>query len=108
MAPSCFVVLIPAYRPGPDFPALVAKLIGLGVERIVVVDDGSGAWFRARFDEAAAHPQVRVLRHAINLGKGAALKTGINGILCDYPGTSTVVTADADGQHAADDVVAVA
>lgn len=108
MALGNFVVLIPAYQPGPDFPGLVADLARAGVDRIYVVDDGSGIRFRARFDEAAAHPQVRVSRHAVNLGKGAALKTGINAILCDYPGVPVVVTADADGQHAPDDIIAVA
>jgi len=108
MPHSDFAVLIPAYKPGPDFPALVSDLIRLGVERIVVVDDGSGVWFRSRFDEAAAHPQVRICRHAINLGKGAALKTGINAILCDAPDIAAVVTADADGQHAPEDILAVA
>ena len=108
MAHTNFVVLIPAYKPGPDFPGLVADLVRLGVERIFVVDDGSGVWFRARFDEAAAHPQVRVVRHAINLGKGAALKSGINAILCEFPDIPVVVTADADGQHAPEDIVAVA
>ena len=108
MAHGNFVVLIPAYKPGPDFPGLVAELVRAGVEHIYVVDDGSGVWFRARFDEAAAHPQVRVARHAINLGKGAALKTGINAILCDYPDIPVIVTADADGQHAPEDIIAVA
>src|SRR6202050_1894669 len=108
MSHSAFAVLIPAYKPGPEFPGLVSDLIRLGVERIVVVDDGSGVWFRSRFDEAAAHPQVRICRHAINLGKGAALKTGINAILCDAPDIAAVVTADADGQHAPEDIVAVA
>ncbi len=108
MAQPEFVALIPAYKPGPDFPGLVADLVRLGVERIVVVDDGSGVWFRARFDEVAAHPEVRVVRHAINLGKGAALKTGINAILCDFPDVRVVVTADADGQHAPEDIIAVA
>src|ERR1700683_2884316 len=108
MSHSAFAVLIPAYKPGPEFPGLVSDLIRLGVERIVVVDDGSGVWFRSRFDEAAAHPQVRICRHAINLGKGAALKTGINAILCEAPDIAAVVTADADGQHAPADILAVA
>lgn len=108
MAHTNFVVLIPAYKPGPDFPALVSELVRLRVERIFVVDDGSGVWFRARFDEAGAHPQVRSLRHAINLGKGAALKSGINAILCEFPDIPVVVTADADGQHAPADIIAVA
>ena len=108
MAQPYFVVLIPAYKPGPDFPGLISDLVRLGVERICVVDDGSGVWFRARFDETAQHPQVQIVRHAINLGKGAALKAGINAILCDFPDVSVVVTADADGQHAPEDIIAVA
>jgi putative flippase GtrA len=108
MAHTDFVVLIPAYQPGPDFPALVDDLVRLGVERIFVVDDGSGVWFGARFEEAARHPQVRIARHAINLGKGAALKTGINAILCEFPDIPFVITADADGQHAPEDILAVA
>jgi glycosyltransferase involved in cell wall biosynthesis len=102
-----FVVLIPAYKPGPEFPSLVRDLLSRGVRHIVVVDDGSGPEFRPRFAEAAEHPQVRLCRHAINLGKGAALKTGINAILCEYAQTSVVVTADADHQHHPDDIVAV-
>jgi putative flippase GtrA len=42
------------------------------------------------------------------LGKGAALKTGINRALCAFPDCAGVVTADADGQHAAADIVRVA
>lgn len=100
-------ILIPAFMPGPEFPTFVSELIARGVTRIVVVDDGSGPEYRAGFDQVAAVPQVHVCRHAINLGKGAALKTGMNFILCDYADTSLVVTADADGQHDPDDVLAV-
>ena len=103
-----FVILIPAYKPGPEFPQFVSELIELGAQAVVVVDDGSGPAFQSRFEEVTRHPEVRVLRHAINLGKGAALKTGINAILCDYPDAAVVVTADADGQHDPADVLAAA
>jgi glycosyltransferase involved in cell wall biosynthesis len=43
-----------------------------------------------------------VLRHATNLGQGAALQTGIS-FAMRAPGTSYVVTFDADGQHDAAD-----
>ncbi len=75
---------------------------------IVVVDDGSGPDFRSVFDEILRWSGVRVLRHAVNLGKGAALKTGINYVLLEYPGISGVVTADADGQHDPADIQNVA
>jgi putative flippase GtrA len=101
-------ILIPAYKPGPDFVDFILELTAAGVRRIVVVDDGSGTTYRASFDAVARVPGVHVVRHAINLGKGAALKTGINTILCDYPDTPVVVTADADRQHHPDDVVSVA
>ena len=49
-----------------------------------------------------------VLRHAVNRGKGAALKTAFSffsGMRMDYAGA---VTADADGQHLPEDIAAVA
>jgi putative flippase GtrA len=70
----------------------------------VVVDDGSGPEFRDFFARVAELPGVQLLRHATNLGKGAALKTGLNYALCQYPGLAGVVTADADGQHHPDDI----
>src|SRR6185369_8570471 len=45
---------------------------------------------------------------AVNLGKGAALKTGINHALCTFPGLTGIVTADADGQHHPEDIRRVA
>lgn len=60
---------------------------------IVVVDDGSSDSTSRRAEEAGA----LVLKHRVNLGKGAALKTG-----CDYAvseGAEKMVVLDADGQH---------
>jgi glycosyltransferase involved in cell wall biosynthesis len=102
------LVLIPAYKPGADFSRFVSELIRLGCERIVVVDDGSGAAYSEQFEQASRNSAVLVLRHARNLGKGAALKTGMKTILGDCPGATVVVTADADGQHHPEDVMSVA
>ncbi len=101
-------VLIPAYQPPPSLVAL-ARALGDAppVARIVVVDDGSSPDFAGRFAEVAALPKVHVVRHASNRGKGAALKTGFAHVATAYPDLAGVVTADADGQHAADDVVLV-
>ena len=107
-ADAAVPVLIPAYMPGDEILALVNSLLQLGVSSIVVVDDGSGAAFEERFQELTSLDRVHVIRHAVNLGKGAALKTGLNQILVHTPGCIGAVTADADGQHHPDDIVRVA
>jgi glycosyltransferase involved in cell wall biosynthesis len=103
-----YAVLIPAYRPSAGLIDLVRDLTARGVPAIVVVDDGSGAPFRGIFDQAAQLPNVQVLRHAVNQGKGAALKTGINYSHVLFPGLAGVITADADGQHHPEDIERVA
>ena len=106
--PVQHVVLIPAYRPSAGLVDLVRDLSARGMPAILLVDDGSGPEFRDIFDQAAQFPGVQVLRHAVNLGKGAALKTGINHALCVFPGLIGIVTADADGQHHPEDIERVA
>ena len=101
------VVLIPALRPGEHLPAVVARCIALGLTRVVVVDDGSGAEHVGVFEQVAALGAV-VARHDCNRGKGAALKTGIGAALEAFPDLTGVVTADADGQHAPEDILRVA
>ncbi|SDC93825.1 Glycosyl transferase family 2 [Sanguibacter gelidistatuariae] len=61
---------------------------------IVCVDDGS----TDGSGEAARAAGARVLSHAVNLGQGAALQTGIS-FVCEQPGARSLVTFDADGQH---------
>jgi putative flippase GtrA len=100
-------LLIPAYRPNRALVDLVTALQYGDWAGIVVVDDGSGPECRAIFDELSGLRNVDVVSHAINMGKGAGLKTGINFILCKHPGAIGVVTVDADGQHAPDDVARV-
>jgi glycosyltransferase involved in cell wall biosynthesis len=65
---------------------------------VVVVDDGSTD---ATADEALAEGAT-VLIHPINLGQGAALQTGLT--YAYGQGASRVVTFDADGQHAVEDI----
>ena len=63
------------------------------VGNIVVVDDGS----KDRTAEEAKKSGAIVLNHLVNLGKGAALKTG-----CDYAiknKADIIVAIDADAQH---------
>jgi glycosyltransferase involved in cell wall biosynthesis len=101
-------ILIPAYQPGEPLVSLIDALLGLGVRAIVVINDGSGPESAKCLEGIARSERVRVLHHAVNLGKGAALKTGMNYALVEFPGCRGVVTADADGQHHPEDIVRVA
>jgi glycosyltransferase involved in cell wall biosynthesis len=103
-----FAVIVPAYRPAQSLLQLIRALSEKPVPAIVLVDDGSGPAYSEIFRRAAEFRKVRLVRHAVNLGKGAALKAGINDALCAFPGLQGVVTADADGQHHPDDIERVA
>lgn len=67
---------------------------------VVAVDDGSSDVSAARCREAGAV----VVRHAVNLGQGAALQTGLVFALRD-PEVAMVVTFDSDGQHRVEDAI---
>lgn len=102
------VALIPAYKPAAALPAIAAVLLAGGAfEAVICVDDGGGAEYAPIF-RRLADMGVVVLRHAVNLGKGQALKTGFNHALLHWPDSPGVVTLDADGQHLPEDVEAVA
>ena len=91
-------VVIPAYREATVLGTVLLELRRRGW-RVVVVDDGSPDRTAAVAFEAGAV----VLRHPVNLGQGAALRTGFAFAL-GQPGVRCIVTYDADGQHHADDV----
>ena len=97
-------IVIPAYEPGQDVVDLCGRLKSAGFREIIIVDDGSGGAYRAIFDEMESGCHCRVLRHAVNLGKGRAIKTAVNDILNNNPDVTGIVTADSDGQHTPEDI----
>src|SRR5205823_2888632 len=102
------VFLFPSYQPTLLFCELLEELRKTAGSPIVVVDDGSGPAHSELFHRAGQVSGTVVLRNAVNLGKGAALKHGMNHVLVSYPDCIGVVTADADGQHAVSDILKVA
>ncbi|MGA3049803.1 MAG: glycosyltransferase [Terracidiphilus sp.] len=100
--------LIPARRQYPALAPLVDALLGVGFGAVIVVDDGSPPDDEQFFGSLAGKPRLHLLRHAVNLGKGRALKTGINYFLTTFSDFAGLVTADADGQHSADDILRIA
>lgn len=95
-------IVIPAHNEGARLKSVLHAIPQRlsGIERIltIVVDDGSSD------DTAsvAAEPGVLVLRHVVNLGAGAALRTGSEAAI--ELGADIVVHMDADGQHSPEDL----
>jgi glycosyltransferase involved in cell wall biosynthesis len=108
-ATTCPIILFPAYNPSSGLVDLVRQLANDDwVGAIVVVNDGSGPTYQSIFEVIASLDKTRVLTHVINMGKGAALKTGLNYAACHFPEAVGVVTADADGQHVLADILRLA
>ena len=99
-------IVIPSYEPDEKLVNLVQTLEAAGFSRVIIVDDGSeGAKYQELFEQAQNKGCV-VLHHAVNLGKGRALKTAFNHCIYHYPDALGCVTIDSDGQHTVEDMKA--
>lgn len=92
-------VVIPCYNEAATLKEIVAEVKSLASDSlaldILIVDDCSTDDSRLVAEElAAADPSVRVLCHAVNQGKGAALKTGFLSATGDF-----VCVQDADLEY---------
>lgn len=101
-------IVIPAYNPDRKLISLLKELFGRGEANVIVVNDGSDSDTLGLFTEAQEMGCI-VLCHAVNLGKGRAIKTAFNYILTQqFKGEEIfAVFADADGQHLVDSILAV-
>ncbi len=86
------LAIIPAYCEA-RFIADVVRRVMQYVETVLVVDDGSPDDTAAESETAGAN----VIRHPTNLGKGAALKTGLAYAIST--GAEYFLFLDGDGQH---------
>ncbi len=93
-------IVIPAYNEGAVIRAVLARVRPL-YPNVIVVDDASSD----DTAEQAGREGVIVLRHHINRGQGASLKTGIACAL--ELGADYIVTFDSDGQHRVEDIARV-
>lgn len=89
--------IIPAFNEAANIGSVLDDLLGKSV-KIVIVDDGSAD---NTFDIARKHG-VTVLRHVINRGQGAALRTGTEYAISKD--ADIILHFDADGQFQVDDI----
>lgn len=90
-------IVIPAYNESSVIAKTIADIKKYW-ENIIVIDDGSSDATGCKAEGAGAI----VLRHIINRGQGAALRTGINYALS--LDADIIVTFDADGQFDAAEI----
>lgn len=91
-------IVIPAFNEASVIESVIEEIRNAGFTNIIVVDDGS----TDETYENAKKTGVVALKLAINRGKGAAVKTGIEA--AKMLGAEIVITMDADGQHDPKDI----
>ena len=90
-------VVLPSLDPDEKLNAVIDGLLEYGFSNIILVNDGSKQENLHYFtDAAAAHPEIHLLHHEVNRGKGAALKTAFRWFLDNCPEGAGVVTVDGE------------
>lgn len=92
-------VVLPSLDPDDKLITVIDGLLETGFTDIILVNDGSKPENLHYFETAATHPEVHLLHHEVNRGKGAALKTAFTWFLANRPDAAGVVTVDGDNQH---------
>ena len=76
-------IIIPSYNEAKTLPEVLRRISALPIDKeVVVVDDGSTDGTREWLDRAKAEKffpfELKVIKHAVNSGKGGALLTGFS------------------------------
>ncbi|MFP4567460.1 MAG: glycosyltransferase family 2 protein [Candidatus Woesearchaeota archaeon] len=88
-------IILPGYNEEKHAQNTILELEMEGYKNIIFIDDGS----MDKTANAVLKTNATLLKHKVNLGKGAATKTG-----CDYAiskGAKIIILMDSDGQHEA-------
>jgi glycosyltransferase involved in cell wall biosynthesis len=100
----CLSVVIPVYNEEKTIKGVVQEVLTLdAVKEVLLVDDCSTDQTLPIAEQLAAeYPQVRLARHAVNLGKTEALKTGFA-----LTTGNVVIVQDADQEYDPAEIPAV-
>lgn len=96
MQNSDIIVVIPTYNNPLTIEKVARDVLDQGYS-LVIVDDGSQVEVASLF--SAMDPKMRIVRHGVNRGKGAAIITGAKE--AQGMGKEFFVCMDGDGQHLA-------
>ena len=97
-----YCLAIPHFNHFQSFAAFLPKLKTLDIDCIVVDDGSDDEQFQKIKALLANQPDITLLKHGYNRGKGAAILTAAN--FARQAGHTHIIQIDADGQHNTDDV----
>ena len=99
MNPDSVYVVIPVYNNAETVRDIAERTLKI-LPHVLLVDDGSTDIDLKPFCEERG---IEFLRHAVNQGKGAALRDALK-YLAGKPEVAYMITLDADGQHYPEDI----
>jgi glycosyltransferase involved in cell wall biosynthesis len=87
-------VVIPVYNEAETIGEVIRRVLDCGFDTEVIVVDDASTDDTAKYLRSLEHPQVHCFYHAVNRGKGAALRTGFAAARNTF-----VVVQDADLEY---------
>ena len=99
---SKITIIIPSYNEGPTLMTLVTKVLNLKLpveKEVIIIDDGSTDQTQEILSRISKSPKIKILIHKKNLGKGAAIKSGLKAA-----GGNLILIQDADLEYNPNDI----
>lgn len=91
------LVLIPTYNTGPIVLDVIKDVLNVWQPVYVVIDGSNNGTEKMIVEFAESEPNLTIIQHSINKGKGSAVYTGLMTALANN--YTHILTMDADGQH---------